>query len=309
MQQTEQPLSKTREHIFVSLCLGAIAIPLLVLIVLIGDVVIDGAERIGWDFLTGYPSRKPELAGILPALVGSVYVIGLTGIIALPLGVGAAIYLEEYGTDSWLAQIIEVNIANLAGVPSIIYGLLGLELFVRASGMGRSVIAGACTMALLILPIIIIASREALRTVPFSLTRGGAGAGRVTLADHLAGRPAHGLPWHPDRLDPGDVAGDWRNSAADYDGGANLHRLPANRARLALHRTADPDFQLGLSTTAWLHRRRGGRHYGLAGDVAAVECPGHLPPQPLAAAHLLSSTRFLRGNNTTGTTTTADGER
>ncbi len=177
MQQTKRPLSKTREHIFVSLCLGAIAIPLLVLLVLIGNVVVDGAERIGWDFLTSYPSRKPELAGILPALVGSVYVIGLTGIIALPLGVGAAIYLEEYGTDSWLAQIIEVNIANLAGVPSIIYGLLGLELFVRASGMGRSVIAGACTMALLILPIIIIASREALRTVPFSLREGALALG------------------------------------------------------------------------------------------------------------------------------------
>ncbi len=177
IQRTEQPLSKTREHIFVSLCLGAIALPLIVLLVLIGDVVMDGAERIGWDFLTSYPSRKPELAGILPALVGSVYVIGLTGIIALPLGVGAAIYLEEYGTDSWLAQIIEVNIANLAGVPSIIYGLLGLELFVRASGMGRSVIAGACTMALLILPIIIIASREALRTVPFSLREGALALG------------------------------------------------------------------------------------------------------------------------------------
>ena len=177
IQQTEQPLSKTREHIFVSLCLGAIALPLIVLLVLIGDVVMDGAQRIGWDFLTSYPSRKPELAGILPALVGSVYVIGLTGIIALPLGVGAAIYLEEYGTDSWLAQIIEVNIANLAGVPSIIYGLLGLELFVRASGMGRSVIAGACTMALLILPIIIIASREALRTVPFSLREGALALG------------------------------------------------------------------------------------------------------------------------------------
>ena len=177
IQQTEQPLSKTREHVFVSLCLGAIALPLIVLLVLIGDVVMDGAQRIGWDFLTSYPSRKPELAGILPALVGSVYVIGLTGIIALPLGVGAAIYLEEYGTDSWLAQVIEVNIANLAGVPSIIYGLLGLELFVRASGMGRSVIAGACTMALLILPIIIIASREALRTVPFSLREGSLALG------------------------------------------------------------------------------------------------------------------------------------
>ena len=177
IQQNEQPLSRTREHIFVSLCLAAIALPLIVLLVLIGDVVMDGAQRIGWDFLTSYPSRKPELAGILPALVGSVYVIGLTGIIALPLGVGAAIYLEEYGTDSWLAQIIEVNIANLAGVPSIIYGLLGLELFVRASGMGRSVIAGACTMALLILPIIIIASREALRTVPFSLREGALALG------------------------------------------------------------------------------------------------------------------------------------
>ena len=177
MQQSQQPLSKRREHIFVGLCLAAIAIPLLVLLVLIGDVVVDGMGRIGWDFLTGYPSRKPEIAGILPALVGSIYVIGLTGIIALPLGVGAAIYLEEYGTDSWLAQIVEVNIANLAGVPSIIYGLLGLELFVRASGMGRSVIAGACTMALLILPIIIIASREALRTVPFSLREGALALG------------------------------------------------------------------------------------------------------------------------------------
>ncbi len=177
MQQSQQPLSRRREHIFVSLCLAAIAVPLLLLVVLIGDVVVDGAGRIGWDFLTSYPSRKPEIAGILPALVGSIYVIGLTGIIALPLGVGAAIYLEEYGTDSWLAQIIEVNIANLAGVPSIIYGLLGLELFVRASGMGRSVIAGACTMALLILPIIIIASREALRTVPFSLREGALALG------------------------------------------------------------------------------------------------------------------------------------
>ena len=177
MQQSQQPLSKRREHIFVGLCLAAIAIPLLLLVVLISDVVVDGMGRIGWDFLTGYPSRKPEIAGILPALVGSIYVIGLTGIIALPLGVGAAIYLEEYGTDSWLAQIVEVNIANLAGVPSIIYGLLGLELFVRASGMGRSVIAGACTMALLILPIIIIASREALRTVPFSLREGALALG------------------------------------------------------------------------------------------------------------------------------------
>jgi phosphate transport system permease protein len=160
------------ERLFVALCLVAVALPLLMLGLLVADVLVDGLGRLGWDFLASYPSRHPDQAGILPGLVGSVYLILLTAAMALPVGVGAAVYLEEYGKRNWLAGLIEINIANLAGVPSIIYGLLGLEVFVRTLGMGRSLLAGACTMALLILPIVIMASREALRTVPDSLREG-----------------------------------------------------------------------------------------------------------------------------------------
>jgi phosphate transport system permease protein len=139
------------------------------LITLVGAVVYQGASRLSWDFLTSYPSRFASSAGILPALAGTLYVIGLTILIAVPLGVAAAISLEEYGHRSRLSRFIEINIANLAGVPSIIYGLLGLALFVRFFGWGRSVIAGAATLALLVLPTIILATREALRAVPSSL--------------------------------------------------------------------------------------------------------------------------------------------
>jgi phosphate transport system permease protein len=146
----------------------ATCVGLVVLAVLVVDVFSDGLPRLGWDFLTSYPSRKPEDAGILAALVGSLWLLVLTALVAFPIGVGAAIYLEEYSTESRLQRLIEINIANLAGVPSIIYGLLGLELFVRIlhpiTG-GRSVLAGALTMALLVMPIVIIAAREALRAV------------------------------------------------------------------------------------------------------------------------------------------------
>ena len=163
---------RTIERIFIGLCLVAVFLPLGVLAVLVGDVLVDALGRLSWDFLTGYPSRRASGAGIFPALVGSLYLIGLTAAIALPVGAGAAIYLEEYDKRGRLAELIEVNIANLAGVPSVIYGLLGLGLFVRAFGMGRSLLAGACTMALLILPIVIMTSREALRAVPLSIREG-----------------------------------------------------------------------------------------------------------------------------------------
>ena len=154
------------ERLFVLACIGAVFLPLTMLAVLIGDVVIDGLPRLSWAFIKNLPSRFADRAGIRPALVGSLYLIGLTGLIALPIGVGSAVYREEYGKRGRLAAFIEVNIANLAGVPSVIYGLLGLGLFVRYLGMGRSLLAGACTLALLILPIVITAAREALRTVP-----------------------------------------------------------------------------------------------------------------------------------------------
>ncbi len=158
-------------------CLAAVIIPLLVLATLIVDVAIDGAQRLSWEFISSYPSRIPEQAGVLPALVGSLFVIALTGLLAIPIGVAAAVYLNEYGKNSWVANIIEINIANLAGVPSVVYGLLGLGLFVRFAGMGRSVLAAGCTLALLILPIVIMASREALRSVPGSLREASYGLG------------------------------------------------------------------------------------------------------------------------------------
>jgi phosphate transport system permease protein len=139
---------------------------------LLYDIARDGLGRLSWQFITSYPSRRAADAGIFPALIGSIYVIVLTALMTVPLGVGAAVYLEEYGTHTRLARIIEINIANLAGVPSIIYGLLGLGLFVRLFGMGRSLLAGACTLALLVLPTIIISTREALRAVPKSLREG-----------------------------------------------------------------------------------------------------------------------------------------
>jgi phosphate transport system permease protein len=139
---------------------------LLVLAVLVAGVFTDGVDRISWQFLTSFPSRRAASAGIFPALMGSIYVITLTAILAVPVGVGAALYLQEYSTQGRLARLLEINIANLAGVPSIVYGLLGLGLFVRALGFGRSVLAGAATLALLVLPVVILATREALRTVP-----------------------------------------------------------------------------------------------------------------------------------------------
>ncbi|HEY5595358.1 MAG TPA: phosphate ABC transporter permease PstA [Nitrospiria bacterium] len=139
------------------------------LAVLLIDVLMDGAGKLSWSFLTSFPSRKPEQAGVLSPLVGTLYLMLLTAVIALPVGVGAAVYLEEYSKQGLFSRIIEINIANLAGVPSIIYGLLGLELFVRAMKLERSLLAGSATMALLVLPIIIISAREALRAVPPSI--------------------------------------------------------------------------------------------------------------------------------------------
>jgi phosphate transport system permease protein len=141
----------------------------LVLLLLIGSTLVEGWPRLGWGFLTNYASRHAAGAGLLAALAGTVWLMVLTAAMAVPIGIGAAVYLEEYARPSRLTSLIELNISNLAGVPSIIYGLLGLELFVRAMRMQRSLLAGAATLALLLLPMVIIASREALRTVPHAI--------------------------------------------------------------------------------------------------------------------------------------------
>ena len=151
---------------FAALTIVSTLLGIAMLVALLVDVFGDGAAQVDGHFLTSYPSRFPEDAGLRSALLGTLWLLVLTAIIAFPLGVGAAIYLEEYAPDTWLTRFIQLNIANLAGVPSVVYGLLGLGLFVRWFALGRSLIAGAMTMALLILPLIIVASREAIRAVP-----------------------------------------------------------------------------------------------------------------------------------------------
>lgn len=139
---------------------------LCVLLLLLFNVLKDGLGRINLQFLTSYTSRHAGEAGIIAGLVGTLYMVFLTAAIAVPIGIGAAVYLEEYSKKNLLGRIIEINIANLAGVPSIVYGLLGLGLFVRWFSLDRSLLAGALTMSLLIMPVIIISTREAIRSVP-----------------------------------------------------------------------------------------------------------------------------------------------
>jgi phosphate transport system permease protein len=151
-------------------CLGILAI-------LFFDLVRDGAARFGWDFLTSFPSRKAENAGILSAAVGTTLIMLVTALVSLPVGVAAAIYLEEYAPKNWFTAVIEINVSNLAGVPSIVYGLLALGLFVYQFNLGTSILSAGLTLALLILPIIIVATRESLRAVPKAIREAAYGLG------------------------------------------------------------------------------------------------------------------------------------
>ena len=163
---------KWQGRAFHLLCLLAILIGLSMLGALLYNIISQGWSHVNWQFLSGFPSRRPESAGIYSALLGSVYVVSIAAITSFILGVGAAIFLEEYTARGWLVRVVQTNISNLAGVPSIVYGLLGLEIFARTFGLGNSVLAGGLTMALLALPIVIIAAEEALRAVPPSIREG-----------------------------------------------------------------------------------------------------------------------------------------
>lgn len=154
---------------FKSLCAGVTWSSVFLLGVLLYQVSVDGLGWIDWQFITSFPSRFPERAGIKSALVGTLWLIGLIAVISIPVGVSSALYLEEFAKPGKINKFIEINISNLAGVPSIVYGILGLAIFVRFFALERSLLSGALTMSLLILPVIIIASREAIRTVPMSI--------------------------------------------------------------------------------------------------------------------------------------------
>jgi len=163
-------------------------IALMTFTALFADMAINGLGRINWEFLTSFPSRRAADAGILSAWVGSVLVMLVTAVAAVPLGVAAGIYLEEYAPKNWVTDIIEINVSNLAGVPSIIYGLLALGLFVYAFGFGQSILTAGLTLALLILPVVIVATREAIRSIPQIIREGAYACGATTwqvVSDHI----------------------------------------------------------------------------------------------------------------------------
>jgi phosphate transport system permease protein len=174
--------------VFSGLGLLIIFVSTLILFILIAQMMMAGLPRITPQFFTSFPSRHPEEAGILSAWVGTLLVMLVTALIAIPLGIAAGIYLEEYSKKNWLSAIIEINVTNLAGVPSIIYGLLALGLFVYQFNLGQSIIAASLTLALLILPVVIVTTREAIRAIPNSLREAAyaVGASRwQVVADHI----------------------------------------------------------------------------------------------------------------------------
>lgn len=166
----------TLDRLFQAAAWFATGLAVAILAWLLLTILMDGLGTLNWNFVTSYPSRRASRAGVVAALAGTVWVMALVALISFPIGVGSGIFLEEFSEDNWFTRFVEVNIGNLAGVPSIIYGLLGLAVFVRVleplTG-GRSVLSGALTLSLLILPVIIVATREALRAVPNSMRLAG----------------------------------------------------------------------------------------------------------------------------------------
>jgi phosphate transport system permease protein len=172
MRSTELVSRKRHEVLFAALGLLALAIAVLTFLTLFVDMAVKGLPRLDLDFFTSFPSRRAANAGILSAWVGSTLVMLVTALFAVPLGVASGIYLEEYAPKNWVTDLIEINITNLAGVPSIVYGLLALGLFVYQFGLGQSILTAGLTLALLILPVVIVATREAIRSIPQIIREG-----------------------------------------------------------------------------------------------------------------------------------------
>ncbi|MBS0260896.1 MAG: phosphate ABC transporter permease PstA [Planctomycetes bacterium] len=187
---------KRQDLFFNFLGIACTLVGIITLLALMGDLAYSGLTRIDWQFLTSYPSSSAEKAGVLPALVGSLLLMFITVSLAVPLGVAAGVYLEEYSRKNWLTTVIEINIANLAGVPSIIYGLMALSLLVYQFHLGRTLVVGGITLALLILPIVIVSTREALRAIPNGIREAAYALGATrwqVIKDHLLPYSAGGI--------------------------------------------------------------------------------------------------------------------
>ena len=190
MKTAEKSIARRKmfDALFAIIGLLALLVGLITLLALLADLAKEGAGRLSWQFFTSYPSRFASQAGILSAWVGTTLVMLVTAATAVPLGVAAGVYLEEYASRNWLTALIEINIANLAGVPSIVYGLMALGLFVYQFRLGQSIVTAGLTLALLILPIVIVATRESIRSVPGSIREAAYALGATkwqTVKDHV----------------------------------------------------------------------------------------------------------------------------
>ena len=277
------PFRKGVGGIAYAIFLAAVCIGLIGLVTLLVQVFWQGIPWLSWQFLTDYPSRHPEEAGLAHAIVGTVYIMALVAAFTVPVGVGAALYLEEYAPKNRLTRIIEVNIANLAGVPSIVYGLLGLGLFVQMLAMGRSLLAGGLTLSLLVLPIVILASREAIRAVPQSPSRRRLRLGAtqwqmikgVVIPESVAGILT-GVILAMSRA-IGEAAHRHRHQCL------GVPHLPAHHTAGQVHRAAHPDIQLGRRPAPRLPIPRRCGYHRPAGHPALHERGGHLLPQPVSS--------------------------
>ena len=198
LQEIREIISRAKlwDRIFAIIGLLSMLVGVITLLALMFDLAIDGVPRLSWQFFTSFPSRRAGEAGILSAWVGSTLVMFVTGLAAVPLGIASGIYLEEYARKNWIADLIEINVTNLAGVPSIVYGLLALGLFVYKLNLGQSILTAGLTLALLILPVVIVTTREAIRAIPNSIREAAYAVGASkwqTIWDHVLPYSAGGI--------------------------------------------------------------------------------------------------------------------
>jgi phosphate transport system permease protein len=289
-------ITKHKRWDLIFACIGvfALMVGVLTFVALFTGMVIDGAHRLSWDFFVNFPSRRAEHAGILSAWVGSTLVMLVTAVTAIPVGIAGAVYLEEYAPKNWMTDVIEINVTNLAGVPSIIYGLLALGLFVYKFGFGQSILSAGLTLALLILPIVIVATREAIRSIPGVIREGAYALGATkwqTTADHI-------LPYSIPGILTGVIIGLARaigETAPIITIGALtfiafLPPAPFTRRAFrlvvrAFHRDAHPDVQLDVASGSGVppECRRG--RPGTRGHDPVDERAGDLHPLSPAQEH------------------------
>ena len=246
MKRTQR---KLKEQLFIWTCRAATWMAIAILFTLLFHVVREGIEWLDLQFLDSFPSRKPEQAGIKSALWGSVWLIGLTAMISIPLSIGSALYLEEYAPQNRWTRIVEINLANLAGLPSILYGLLGLAIFVRYFGLESSLWSGSLTLSLLVLPVVVIAAKGAIRSVPLSIREGAyaLGARRWQVVFYQVLPSA--LPGIMTGIILGSIPCHGRNGSFNYGRSVELYCFSSRRPIRPLHCFAGSNLQLGGAAT------------------------------------------------------------